>query len=209
MITSHGFGTVPYTVNFYDPSGQPLQLNIDGKLTSSITGTLPTLGIRTITPDFSSSVLKVGWVEVSSPSNALSVIGRISNVQQNGLRVEAVTESSVATNFRAAIPFDNSQGNFSTIAITNAKALADVADISVLDENLLLIDSTQISLGARSISAFVLRDRLPKTLGRRGYLYITGEGGGVTNIGFLFNQSGAFSTIPETNLDLLTPTCCR
>jgi hypothetical protein len=125
-------------------------------------------------------------------------VGRI-GTQAGPTKVEAVTQASSGSDLSIAIPFDNTNGYLSSVAVANTGGVASTVTFTATDESGAILATNQLSLGINAVTGIVLRNSYPALNGHRGLLIFTGTGG-LSGIGFLFNPTGSFSTEPVTAL---------
>jgi hypothetical protein len=94
------------------------------------------------------------------------------------------------------MPFDNTEGNVSCIALANptgAKVWLSL-EFSNNDNELIDIDTNR-SLGSRQQQAFCLPGEYPPTANQRGTIKVIGSDDFLSALGFRFNSGGAFATM--------------
>jgi hypothetical protein len=102
---------------------------------------------------------------------------------------------------RVLVPFDNTAGSTTSVAIVNPTTASQTVSLSIKTETG-AVSQSSISLPAQGHMAFALADQLPATSGQRGLaeFYTStprGEGtGSLSMLALRFNSTGAFTTAP-------------
>jgi hypothetical protein len=96
------------------------------------------------------------------------------------------------------VPFDNTNGSSTAIALANISAQAVTATISISNDAGAVMLSDTVTLPPMAHRSFTLADRYGSvTAQRRGTLeFTTPTPGLISVLGLSFNATGAFSTIP-------------
>ncbi|HEY7390164.1 MAG TPA: hypothetical protein VH640_16735 [Bryobacteraceae bacterium] len=182
-----GGATQNWNLAFQEGSAQSLSL------AGGVTKFLHTLG--------TDSATSVGWAQVlaSGPGVEGVVAYAIFTQRIPGRTDQDGTASAAAGATRFLVPFDNSGGFITAVAV------ADYSSSGTINVNIQL-DTGAISQGSFSIPAqghasFGLPDRFPTTSGQRGLaeFYVTGNGRETPQLSMLalrFNPTGAFTTAP-------------
>ncbi len=96
-----------------------------------------------------------------------------------------------------AIPFDNTNGLATGVAIANVASQAGTVAVSVKDESGAAITSATLPLAALGHTSFVIGDRFSGAAGQRGVIeFTTPANGQISPIGIRASATGAFTTIP-------------
>lgn len=194
-----------YTLRFYSSDGSPLRLPLDvapGRL-ESVEGTIPVGGSRTITTLGTDTTLSQGWAELTSTRlvNGLAVFRQ----RAEGRPDQEAGVSTTSPSARFILPFDNTQGFVSSMALvntntSNARAIA----ASPRDETGVTLAGDSVNLPARGHAAFVMSDRFPSMAQRRGAAEFNAPSGAdFSALGLRFNPGGAFTSLPT--LDVPAP----
>jgi hypothetical protein len=193
---------IGYRLSFYAANGQPAVVSYrtsDGRVTADNT-------IQGDLGDDSSAVfvlldagsLQTGWVRLDYDGES-----RIGGVLTFRERVAGRPdfESSVTLTREdetpVYLPFDNTLGAVTSLAITNPSS-NDNTDLQLRfwDSSGREIITRNITLPARTTTAFSIPDQFPELAGRSGQLRIQGSGSSLSTLALRFNPSGAFSTVP-------------
>jgi hypothetical protein len=112
------------------------------------------------------------------------------------------TASGESAMERFLVPFDNTSGFVTGVAIANPTAGSITISVNVITETG-AVSQASISLPPQGHAAFALSDRVPTTAGHRGLaeFYIPGAGtrsatGTLSMLALRFNPTGAFTTAP-------------
>ena len=102
---------------------------------------------------------------------------------------------------RLVAPFDNRTGLVTSIALVNPRDVRANLDITVRNDTGIVVGTRRIPLEPKRHTSFALTDLFPLTVGARGSVEVVGrtDGGQLTEfgaIGFRFNQTGAFASLP-------------
>jgi hypothetical protein len=185
-----GINGQPAVVNFRTPDGRTVVADtIQGQLgdDSSISYVLLDAG-----------PLQTGWAVLDYDGE--SRIGGMLTFRQRVSGRPDFESSVVLTRddeTRVYIPFDNTQGYSTTLAITNPSATDNTSlQLRFWDPSGSILLTRDIQLSAGTTIAFSLPDRFSELAGRAGQLRIESSGSRLSTIALRFNPSGAFSTVP-------------
>jgi trimeric autotransporter adhesin len=160
--------------------------------TGSLTGTIPAGGSVTIRTAGLGAQTIGGWAELTAPA---SVGGSVIYSQKTGLpSIQEGTATIVAAGSQHFfLPFDNTAGGATGVAVTNPGA--SVANISVV---LRYSDGTSETvaypaLAARNHQAFLLAGQYPNTANRTGVAEFTSNVA-LSAVVFRSNSTGAFTS---------------
>lgn len=202
MIINVFEANIGYRLSFRGINGQALQVTfrtLDGRVTSSDRIE------RQLGDDSSATfvLLDVGAIQTGWAALEYDGESRIAGMLTFRQRVigRPDFESSVTLTRddepRVYMPFDNTLGYATTLAITNPSASDNSSlQLRFWDASGREILTREIQLSAGSTTAFSLQERYPELIGRSGQLRIAGSGSRLATIALRFNPSGAFSTVP-------------
>jgi hypothetical protein len=193
---------IGYRLSFYAANGQPALVSYqtaDGRVTAANT-------IQGDLGDDSSAVfvlidaggLQSGWARLDYDGES-----RIAGVLTFRQRVAGRPdfESSVTLTREdetpVYLPFNNTLEAVTSLAITNPSS-SDNTDLQLRfwDASGREITTRNITLSARTTTAFSIPSQFPELAGRSGQLRIQGSSGRLSTLALQFNSSGAFSTLP-------------
>ena len=181
-----------YTFRFWDDNGNSLPLPFLNSSPGLLTGTLAVGGTTFAeTPGNSTSLLQ-GWGEVASTGRlGVTTIFR-STIP--GRPVSEGTVTGVSSGSRVFLPFDNTQGFSSGIAIANTNPSQSL-NISLVFQ---LENGSQINgslfLTARAHKAFDLATMFPSVAGVRGSILFTASSPDITVVGLSFTPGATAFT---------------
>ena len=210
-ITLVNTGTTPVQarLNFFDDNGNPLALPLSFPppsggasplvllLASTLDRTLnpgAELVIQSTGPN--SQPTLVGWAQLLT-NGTIGGFAVFSQVVGNTIQdAEVPLENRNASGY--VVPFDNTNGSATGIALANISPQTVNSAITIRDDTGAVIVSDTITLPAMGHTSFNLTDRYASmTAQRRGTLeFRTPSAGQISVLGLRFNATGAFSTIP-------------
>ena len=207
LLTDAGRANAAYSLRFDNDQGnvptagfQLQQGSVSGSISAGLDDALITSGQGTQTYD--------GWGEVTAPpSVGGSVIysqkTSLPSIQEGTATVEAIPSQHFF------VPFDNTNGAVTSMAITNTGTAA--ASISV---TLRYSDGSNTnvlpypSIGARNHVAFVISTPFPNSAGRAGVAEFTSTAPLIVVV-FRFNSTGAFTALDAVPAGTNTSTITR
>jgi hypothetical protein len=189
---------VSWTAAFWSDNGRPLDFEIVGRGKSSIfSGVLAANASVVLETPGSSASLTQGWLEVSASSS--DDVGAMVIFGTRNIPGRPDYEASVPAMFRVdddvVIPFDNSNGFVTSMAIVNSGSFPEAFTATVYDEagNELRVES--LGLAGRSKTSFATVDRWPESRNRRGTIALKGSLASITSLALRFHPGGAFTTV--------------
>jgi uncharacterized protein (TIGR03118 family) len=192
--------TVNAQVNLYVDNGNPLVLPV----------TFPEFGVSmsastlslTLTPNdsiviqsaASTSTIAVGWADVQAtgPLTGFLTFGESSS---GGPAPEGTVSLDTRLSTSLLLPYDNTNGNQTGLAIANQSSTAQTLTVTVLDQNGTQLSSSPMTLPAFGHSSFFVNSQFTQSANQLGIVQFQGSGG-VTGIGLLFSPTGSFTSIP-------------
>jgi hypothetical protein len=193
-------------LNFFDNNGNPLTLPLSFPQSSPAAGPLLAATLdRTLNPGAelviqstgpNSQPTLVGWAQLltNGTIGGFAVFSQaIGNAVQDA---EVPLENRNASGY--VVPFDNTSGSATGVALANISAQAVNPAVTIRDDSGATILSDTITLPAMGHTSYNLTDRYASmTAQRRGTLeFRTPSTGQISVLGLRFNATGAFSTIP-------------
>src|SRR6185295_17623781 len=165
----------------------------------SIEGTIPVGGSRTIVTLGTGTLTDQGWADLTSP-RLISGLGIFR--QRNAGRADqeaAVSATTPATRF--VIPYDNTQGFVSSMAIVNTSSAGSRATtVTPRDEAGVALPGNTINLPPLGHDAFEMSQRFPSMAGRRGAAEFVSGTPDFSALGLRFSSRGAFTSLPALTI---------
>jgi hypothetical protein len=207
-ITLVNTGTTPVQarLNFFDDNGKPLTLPLSFPQSSSVTGPLLASTLdRTLNPGAelviqstgpNSQPTLVGWAQLLTNGNLGGFAVYSQTIGNANQEAEIPLENRNAGGY--VVPFDNTNGSATGVALANISPQAVNSAITIRDDTGAVLLQDTITLPAMGHTSFNLTDRYASvTARRRGTLeFRTPSAGQFSVLGLRFNATGAFSTIP-------------
>jgi len=193
LLTNAGSASAPYTLRFNDDHGNVPATRFELE-TGSLTGNIPAGGSVTIRTAGLGDQTVNGWAELTAPA---SVGGSVIYSQKTAVlpsTQEGTATIVAAGNSHFFMPFDNTSGAITGVAITNPGA-----NPAIISATLRYNDGganqtvSYPQLAARNHQAFVLSSQFPNTAGRSGVAEFT-VNSPVSVVEFRFNSTGAFTS---------------
>jgi hypothetical protein len=188
-------------VNFFANDGSPLVLPI----TFPLSGSSATTSSTDVTIDAHASVvvqseslapdLLVGWAEIAAtgPLSGYSIF-RYRAPARGDSEGTVLLETDVLTNL--VIPYDNTNGYRTGVALTNILPVPATVRMTVADQTGSPLSSSQIELAPFEHAAFFVTERFSQAADQLGTIQIENPAGGLTGMGLRFSPSGAFTSVP-------------
>jgi len=184
---------VTFTFQFWGQNGSALPFPILNGTPGVLTGTLlPGASFFAQSPG-TSTTLQQGWAEIAS-SGKIGVT-TIYQFSDGGPRDSSGTEIATLSGNSILMPFDNTQGNVTTMAIANTNA-TQALTVSMLFET---------DGGAQSTSSLVLQPHTQQTFvapilnpavaGVRGSIKFTAPTADIAVVGLEFTSTGQFTSL--------------
>jgi len=198
VITNTGSSTAVYSLVFHQSTGNgattdwappfaELDTTRNLSLAAGQTTFLHTLG--------ASSTLAVGWGELQAPA-AVQAYAVFASGRGAGNATQEGTAPAVAPATRALIPFDNTNGLVTSVALINHSSTAANLTANLKTSSSMTTGTPLAALPALGHKAAALETLLPATAGKRGLVEIVASTGSVAAIALRFNPSGAFTASP-------------
>jgi hypothetical protein len=193
------------TVAFQGDDGMPLVLPLvitqegasQPRVSSEVTRVVPALATLLIESEApATSETLTGWADVVSlrPFAGFAIFRQRA---PDGRDSEGTAPLEGTSLPGLILPYDNSEGSSTGVAMVNTSAGRVLLVAVVREENGLVLGQYGVPLIARGHTAFVVGERLPASKGRRGSIEFQNSGSGtVTGLGLRFSASGSFTSIP-------------
>ena len=196
-------------VKFYSSAGLPLTLPVSGfGLVSELQLIVPFNGTVRVEFDESTAPLAVGWADVVTsasvrgqgiyrtriPGKPVSEAAVPLLVREPSLCIIPQPNSTAVFPEALILPFDNTKGYVSSVALANTTTVAASLEIEFLDEAGNLLHVVTQPLPARGHTAFETSNH-PPVAGKKGQIRIRKNPETFTGIAFLFSPDGPFTTL--------------
>jgi hypothetical protein len=190
-------------LRFHAEDGTPLNLMLNssaGQSAPSVTIAVPGHGIQVVEATIMPDTTTTGWAEfvVDTTTAPLS----ISSVFRRQLNQNMTFEASVPSGANAVkplvIPFDNTAGFSTGLAVINPVALQSAAiNVTIRDANGIVMLTDTLNMSPATHLSLVLATKYPATAGQMGSIELDPDltGGGLNVIALRFNPTGAFTTV--------------
>ena len=168
-----------YHINFYGDDGQPLAFPFQtiGRV-DHLDGTLaPGASVFLGTPG-TAATQQQGWAATDSSTSMSVAISQILQVKDPGtgkFSAEALIQGTGSyLSGSTVIPFDNQNGNVSSMAMANTSPYStEAVNVKAVDQNGNTLTSGTISLGANQHTSFIITQRWPELANTQGSLIFT------------------------------------
>lgn len=206
LLTNSGTSAAPYTLRFDDGQGNIPSSGFQLEL-GSLTGTIPPGQSATIRTAGLGTQTIGGWAELTAPA---TVGGSVIYSQKTGL--PSIQEGTAAVGTAASqdlfVPFDNTSGAVTSMAITDAGG--SIANVAV---TLRYSDGTSETasypaIPSRNHNAFVIQSQFPNSASRTGVAEFSSNVP-VSVVAFRFNSTGAFTAFDAVPANTLTAAITR
>ena len=134
-----------------------------------------------------------GWADITSSQRLQAQLVFDQNTPGQPV-FEAAVPSIAAGQSSVAMPYDNSNGLVTGIAVTNVGAAASV-QVAVRDEAGNVTDNKTVAMDAGAKTTFVLPDFAPGSAGKRGLVQVIAPGGSLAALALRFDGL-EFTTLP-------------
>jgi hypothetical protein len=201
-ITMVNVGTAAqnYKLVFRDDDGRPKEFSIARRGTANtFTGTIPAGGSVMLQTNGGGTQPNQGWADLdilgTDPDVAVMAIFGTKGIPGRP-DFEATVTGSSGVDYEGSLPFDNTGGYVTSVAILNPGSYSDSSvPIRILDENGVELRRETITLAAGRKQAYAIPERWPETAGKRGAIRFEGSLCSWSVLGLRFNPSGAFTTV--------------
>ncbi len=196
------------TLSFFGDDGSPLNAPVQGAgNVSTYMFTLPPSGAQNVVLSTSDSQTVQGWASMSASGATVRGQGSFRFLLQNGTISEAVVPLSIPGTPGCIfpippppdpvilVPFDNTAGYVTSIALANTKSSDLSIAIEFDDQSNHQVVTDTLTLPAMQHTAFVSTQKYQALPGTKGILRIHASTAQLTVLGLLSNPTGAVTTI--------------
>jgi hypothetical protein len=155
---------------------------------------LPSGGTLFLHTPGAASATTAGWAQLQA-SSAVAVYA-IFTQRVSGRPDQDGTVPAAASATRVLVPFDNTNGFVTSIAIANPGATSDLISVGLQPSSGAVSQLSPIALPAQGHTAFQLPQQFSATGGQSGLLEFYCASGSFSVLALRFNPTGAFTTAP-------------
>jgi hypothetical protein len=193
IITNTDQIPATYTFQFWSQNGSTRALPILNGAAGVLSGTVaPGASVFAQTPG-TSPTLQVGWGEVAS--SARIRVTAFYQYQVGGSRDSLGTDAATQSGNNIVMPFDNTQGNVTAVAIANTNATQPLQVMMLFETDAGVQSSVPVTLQPHSQQAVVVTSLNPAVVGARGSNKFTAPTADIAVTGLEFTQSGQFTSL--------------
>jgi hypothetical protein len=197
-LVNKGTASAQAQVNFYDESGNPSTVPLDfpqGGPTLSGPNYTTTIqpGAVAVIESQGGTNLSVGSVQLLSDNkvSGFLIFRYLPTVQEAAVNLQVQNASTYT------LPFDNTGGISTGVALSTTSASATTVQIAIQDDKGTLITTDTVTLPARGHHSFVLNTSYTAAAGVRGTIQFQSPAGSqIGVIGIRALATGAYTTIP-------------
>ena len=204
LIVLVNLGTTPasYTLKFFGDSGSPQTFPFKNVGTQQVLGTvsvlsgnLPVGGEVYLKARDQANTTTTGWALIDPSSTGDIGAEVVFTYDLTGQQAIVPVESSSSQKF--IIPFDNTGGGATGVALANPHANAVTVNVVFRDINGVTLHTDQIQMQPMEHTSFVLSNQYPSLVKQAGTAYFSTDSAAdaVTGLGILVNVVGAYTTI--------------
>lgn len=135
-----------------------------------------------------------GWAQVQA--NPAVVAYAIFTQRIQGRPDQDGTAEATTAVSRVLIPFDNSGGFVTSIAIANPTGANESIAVGIQPASGASTHPAPLTILAQGHTAFAISDQFPSTVGQRGLLELYAATGSISALALRFNPTGSFTTAP-------------
>ena len=191
-----------YQLRTFDTSGNPLALILNGTMSTTFSGTIPGLSSVTLSTPGTSSDLLQGWADLTSSGRIRAQLMFDQMIPGQSVfeaAVPAIGDGQTAL----AMPYDNTGGLVTGVAVANSGGSESSVQMLVRDELGAITDIKTLKLAAGAKTAFVLTEQAPNSAGKRGLIVLVAPTSSISVLALRFNGP-AFTTLPIAPIDPAT-----
>jgi pimeloyl-ACP methyl ester carboxylesterase len=191
-----------YQLKLYDEAGKPMSLPLGTAANSIFSGTIAPLSSITLVTPGTANLLTQGWAELTSTRRIRAQLIFTQSIPGKPT-FEAAAPALADGSTALVMPFDNTNGLVTGIAVANSGGAATTLLLGVRDETGLAIETKPINLGAGEKIVFELIKHAPDSAGKRGLVALSSSSSSIAVLALRFNGL-AFTTLPVVPLDSST-----
>ncbi len=142
------------------------------------------------------AALTEGWAEMDADAGVSAYIVFTNKLPNGGVQYDEGTAPAVAASNRILVPYDDSLGFVTGIAIVNPTTSDQTISVGFRTVDGLVAVQTLPTLKALTHTAFVLSQTFPVIAGHRGLAEFYSATGNISMIGLRFNPTQSFTAAP-------------
>jgi hypothetical protein len=142
------------------------------------------------------AALTEGWAEMDADAGVSAYIVFTNKLPAGGVQYDEGTAPAVAASNRILVPYDDSNGFVTGIAIVNPTTSDQAISVGFRTTDGLVAVSALPTLPALAHTAFVLSQTFPTIAGHRGLAEFYSATGNISMIGLRFNPTQSFTAAP-------------
>jgi hypothetical protein len=197
ILVNSGSAPAPFSLRFTQPYGIPWALQVAGTTgVSEYSDVIPAGGSRIIDTAGTSPALAQGWGQVITTGSVAGTAifrQRLSTVRD----AEGAVPLSLSGMQQFVVPFDNTQGFVTAIALANEDpSQATNVSVTLRDLNGAVLGSGVVNLAPLGRSAFVVPLQFPVTGNVQGVAEFSSSNVVLSALGLRYNPIGSFTSIP-------------
>jgi CHRD domain-containing protein/putative Ig domain-containing protein len=185
---------VSFQGRFWDDGGNALKFPIQEGSAGELAGTLAPGGVVVAQSPGSSSPLVQGWAEIASSGRISVLANSYRSSAPGGTDAEASVQAAPSTS-SVILPFDNTQGFASGIAVANTNASQSIVVTVTVTPDGGSPTVNSFVLAAHGHTAFVLAANYPAAVGVRGTVRFTTNFADLAVTGLRFSPKNSFSSL--------------
>ena len=197
ILVNTGSTPAPVSLRFTQPFGIPWALQVAGTDgISEYSDVIPAGGSRIIDTAGLSPTLSQGWGQVITTG---SVAGTAIFRQQLSIvrDAEGAVPLSLSGMQQFVLPFDNTQGFVTAIALANEDpSQSTTVSVTLRDLNGIILGNETVNLTPLGRSAFVLPSQFTETANVQGVAEFSSPNVDLSALGLRYNPIGSFTSIP-------------
>ena len=197
ILVNTGSTPAPVSLRFTQPFGIPWALQVAGTDgISEYSDVIPAGGSRIIDTAGLSPVLSQGWGQVITTGSVAGTA--IFRQQLSSVRdAEGAVPLSLSGMQQFVLPFDNTQGFVTAIALANEDpSQATAVSVTLRDLNGVILGNGTVNLTPLGRSAFVLPSQFTETANVQGVAEFSSPNVDLSALGLRYNPIGSFTSIP-------------
>ena len=197
ILVNTGLTPAPVSLSFIQPLGSPWALQVAGTSgISEYSDVIPAGGSRIIDTAGSSPMLSQGWGQVITTGSVAGTA--IFRQQLSSVRdAEGAVPLSLSGMQQFVVPFDNTQGFVTAVALANEDPFhATSVSVTLRDLNGVVLGNGSVNLTPLGRSAFVLPSQFSETANIQGVAEFSSPNVDLSALGLRYNPIGSFTSIP-------------